>query len=107
MFRLLLPYNKTILKMNIGISLFLTLISSIILLRLPSSHSPVYLILRVYVSCLMSGGFMMSAFYYELTKKKEYYFYYNLGLSKIRLIFNAYLLGFITVVPFIILMQYV
>lgn len=55
----------------------------------------------------MTGGFMLSAFYFELTKKKEYYFYYNLGMSKSRLIFNAYLLSFITVVPLIFLMQYV
>lgn len=107
MIRLFLPYNKTVLKTNIIFSIFLTLLSSLILLAIPSPHSPTYIILRSFVVWIMTGGFLLSAFYFEITRKNEYYFYYNLGLSKIKLLFTAYLLSFIFVLPVLVFMQYV
>jgi hypothetical protein len=107
MIRLFLPYNKTILRTNIVFSIFLSLLSSLILLAMPSSHSQTYIILRSFVVWIMTGGFLISAFYFDITRKNEYYFYYNLGLSKIKLLLNAYLLSFLFVIPIIFLLQYV
>lgn len=107
MIRLLLPYNKTILKTNIIFSIFLTLLSSLILLPLPSPHSPSFIVIRSFVIWIMTGGFMLSAFYFEIARKNEYYFYYNLGLSRIKLLLTAYLLCFIFVIPVLIILQYV
>jgi hypothetical protein len=105
--RLFLPYNKTILKTNIIFSLFLTLLSSVILLSMPSTHSATYLILRSYVVWILTGGFLLSAFYFEITRKNEFYFYYNLGLSKVKLLFSAYLLSIVAVIPILFIMLYV
>lgn len=55
----------------------------------------------------MTGGFLISAYYFEITKKNEYYFYYNLGLSKIRLLLVAYVLHVISVLPLLLILQYV
>jgi len=107
MIRLFLPYNKTILKTNIIFSIFLTLLSGAILLSIPSTHSPAYIIIRSFVIWMMTGGFLLSAFYFEITRKNEYYFYYNLGLSKIRLLSNAYLLSFIFVITILYILQFV
>ena len=107
MIRLFLPYNKTILKTNIIFSVFLTMLSSMILLALPSPHSPTYIIIRSFMVWIMTGGFLLSAFYFEITRKNEYYFYYNLGLSKIKLLLIAYLLSFLFVIPILFILQYV
>ena len=107
MIRLFLPYNKTILKTNIIFSLFLTILSSLLLLPIPSSHSPAYIVIQSFVIWIMTGGFLLSSFYFEITRKNEYYFYYNLGLSKIKLLLTAYLLGFVFVIPILVVLHYV
>jgi len=88
--RLLLPYNKTILKTNIIFSIVLTFLSSLAFLAKESIHSPIYLIIALYTFWIMTGGFLLSAYYFEITRKNEYYFYYNLGLSKIKLLLITY-----------------
>jgi len=115
MTKLLLPYNKTILKINIIFSIILTLISRAIpviasqLFNLPlkSTHSQIYLAIWYYIIWIMTGGFFLSIFYFEVARKNEYYFYYNLGLSKIKLISFTYILHLIFILPLLYLLQYV
>ena len=107
MIRLLLPYNKTILKNNLILSVFLSILSILRFLALPTRHSIAYLIIFIYTAWILTGGFLLSASYFEMTRKNEYYFYYNLGISKIKLILTAYLLNFIFVVPLLIALYYV
>ena len=107
MTRLVLPYNKTILKTNIIFSIVLTLISSLVFLTKESSHSPIYLAVAFYVFWIMTGGFLLSAFYFEISRRNEYYFYYNLGLSKTKLILITYALHLIFILPLLFILQYV
>jgi hypothetical protein len=107
MIRLLLPYNKTILKTNIVFSIFLTMLSGLLFLTKTSQHSPAYIIIFSFIIWLMTGGFLLSAFYFEISRKNEYYFYYNLGYSKIKLLLAAYLLNFLFVIPAIYILRYV
>ena len=107
MIRLLLPYNKTILKNNLILSVFLSILSILRFLALPTRHSIAYIIIFIYTAWILTGGFLLSASYFEMTRKNEYYFYYNLGISKIKLILTAYLLNFIFVVPLLIALYYV
>jgi hypothetical protein len=106
MIRLFLPYNKTILKTNIVFSVFLTMLSGLLFLTKTSPHSPVYIIIFAFIVWIMTGGFFLSAFYFEISRKNEYYFYYNMGISKIRLLLNAYLLNFLFVIPIIYILRY-
>jgi hypothetical protein len=92
MTRLFLPYNKTILKINIIFSVVLTFLSSLLFLAKKSIHSPVYLIIVLFTFWIMTGGFLLSAYYFEISRSNEYYFYYNLGLSKIKLLLITYTL---------------
>jgi hypothetical protein len=105
--RLFLPYNLTILKTNIILSIFLTALSSVILLAIPTSHTPVFVIIRSFVIWIMTGGFLLSVFYFEITRKNEYYFYYNLGLSKLKLILVTYTLHVIVILPLLFILNYV
>ena len=107
MTRLLLPYNKSILKTNIALSVILTLLSAMVFLAKESPHSPLYLVIFLYVFWLMTGGFLMSAFYFNISRKNEYYFYYNLGLSKLKLLLFTYALHAILILPLIVILQYV
>ncbi len=107
MTKLFLPYNKTILKINCIFSIVLTLLSSVVFFTMKSSHSPIYLAIEFYAFCLMTGGFLLSAFYFEISRKSEYYFYYNLGLSKIKLLLITYVLHMIFILPLIFILQYV
>lgn len=107
MTRLLLPYNKTILKLNIIFSIVLTFISSLSFILKESGHSFVYLTIAYYSFWIMTGGFILSAFYFELSRKNEYYFYYNLGISKIKLLLFAYTLHAVFVLPLLIILPYV
>lgn len=107
MIRLLLPYNKTILKTNIIFSVFLTMLSGLLFLAKTSTHSPAYIIIFSFIVWILTGGFLLSAFYFEVTRKNEYYFYYNMGLSKIKLLLTAYLLNFLFVLPILYILQYV
>jgi hypothetical protein len=107
MIRLFLPYNKTILKTNIVLSIFLTMLSSLLFLARPSTHTPTYIVFYIFIVWILTGGFLLSAFYFDISRKNEYYFYYNLGLSKIRLLFNAYLLNSLFIIPFLYILQYV
>ena len=107
MTRLLLPYNKTILKLNIIFSLVLTFLSSLLFLSKKSSHSPIFLIIAFYAFWIISGGFFLSAYYFEITRKNEYYFYYNLGISKIKLLLLTYSLHIIFILPLLYILQYV
>jgi len=107
MTRLFLPYNKTILKLNIVFSIVLTFLSSLAFLSKKSSDSPIYLIIVFYIFWIMTGGFFLSAYYFEITRKNEYYFYYNLGISKIKLLLLTYSLHFIFILPLLYVLQYV
>ena len=107
MIRLFLPYNKTILKINIIFSVFLTVLSSLVFLARPSPRSPAFIIICSFIVWIMTGGFLLSAFYFEISRRNEYYFYYNLGISKIKLLISAYLLNFIIVTPLLYIMHYV
>jgi len=115
MYRLFLPYNKTILKLNIVFSIFLTAISisasksalAIFSDSVKTHPSPVYLILGSYLFWILTGGFLMSAYYFEIARINEYYFYYNIGLSRIRLLLFTYLLHIIIVVPILFIIHYV
>jgi hypothetical protein len=107
MIRLLLPYNKTILKTNLIFSVFLTIPTILRFLAIPSRHSTAYIVIFIYTVWILTGGFLLSGSYYEMRRKNEYYFYYNLGISKIKLILSAYLLNFIFVVPLLIALCYV
>ena len=103
MTRLLLPYNKTILKINIIFSSLLAIISSAIIkttsdlvgLAEKAPPSMLHLLIWYFIIWILTGGFFLSAFYFEITRKNEYYFYYNLGLSKTKLILFAYTLHMI------------
>lgn len=115
MTRLLLPYNKTILKINIIFSTVLSIISDIVIKITSASvgledkdpQSTLHLAIWYYIVWLMTGGFFLSAFYFEIARKNEYYFYYNLGLSKIKLILFTYLLHILIILPFLFILQYV
>jgi hypothetical protein len=107
MTKLFLPYNKTILKTNIILSIVLTLISSLVFLTKESSHSPIYLAITYYAFWIMTGGFLLSVFYFEISRKNEYYFYYNLGLGKIKLLMITYALHTIFILPLLFILQYV
>lgn len=107
MISLFLPYNITILRINIFLSIMLTFLSSLLLLALPSSHSMGYLIICIFLVWILSGGFLLSSLYYEWARGQEYYFYYNLGISKLKLILTSYLLHLLIAVPFIISLLYV
>jgi hypothetical protein len=115
MTRLLLPYNKTILKINIIFSSILAIISSVIItigsdlvgLEDKDPQSPLHLVIWYYIIWIMTGGFFLSAFYFEITRKNEYYFYYNLGLSKTKLILFAYTLHLIFILPLLYILKYV
>jgi len=115
MTKLLLPYNKTILKINVIFSSILAIISSAIIkitsdlvgLEVKDPQSPLHLIIWYYIIWIMTGGFFISAFYFEITRKNEYYFYYNLGLSKTKLILFAYTLHIIFIIPLLYILQYV
>jgi hypothetical protein len=115
MTRLLLPYNKTILKTNIIFSSILAIISSAIIkitadlvgLEEKDPQSLLHLLIWYYIIWIMTGGFFLSAFYFEITRKNEYYFYYNLGLSKTKLILFTYALHIIFILPLLYILQYV
>ncbi|HEX2968754.1 MAG TPA: hypothetical protein VHO46_06580 [Bacteroidales bacterium] len=107
MHKLFLPCYKTILKTNIIFSIILTLLSSVVVLGGSSHHSSVYLIIRSFITWIMTGGFLLAAFHFNITRKNEYYFYYNLGISKTRLFLITYALHFLLMLPFIYILQYV
>jgi len=115
MTRLLLPYNKTILKLNIIFSSVLALISSAIvkatadLMGIVEKDPPsfLHLLILYFIIWILTGGFFLSAFYFEVTRKNEYYFYYNLGISKMKLILLTYSLHLIFVAPLLYILQYV
>lgn len=115
MMNLFLPYNKTILKINIIFSIILALISSLFIkviseslaLKEKTPHSILHLAIWYYIIWIMTGGFLLSAYYFEVTRKNEYYFYYNLGLTKIKLILFAYILHIIFILPLLYILQYV
>jgi hypothetical protein len=107
MTRLLLPYNKTILKLNVVFSIVLTFLSCLLFLSKKSSHSLLYIIIAFYVFWIMTGGFFLSAYYFEITRKNEYYFYYNLGISKVKLLLFTYSLHVIFILPLLFILQYV
>jgi hypothetical protein len=103
---LFLPINKSILKLNIIFSASFAFLFSVMAL----SHLIKYVILLfilVFVISILSAGFFLSVFFFELSRKNEYYFYYNLGLSKIKLLFLTYLLHIIFILPFLIILYYV
>ena len=107
MTRLLLPYNKSILKLNIVFSIVLTFLSSLAFLSKESSHSAIFLVIAYYAFWIMTGGFFLSAYYFEITRKNEYYFYYNIGISKIKLLLLTYSLHMIFILPLLYVLQYV
>ncbi len=106
MTRLLLPYNKTILKLNIVFSTVLTFLSYLLLSK-ESSHSPMFLVISAFAFWIMTGGFLLSAYYFEISRKNEYYFYYNMGISKIKLLILTYTLHLIFILPLLYILQYV
>lgn len=107
MTRLFLPYNMTILKTNIILSIVLTFISGLVFLTKESTYSPIYLTIAYYVFWIMTGGFLLSVFYFEISRKNEYYFYYNLGIGKIKLLLITYALHMIFIIPLLFILQYV
>ncbi len=115
MTKLLLPYNKSILKTNIVFSLILAFISTLIsgiyskLLSAPEKQlqSILHQFTGHYVVWILTGGFLLSAFYFEVTRKNEYYFYYNIGLGKMKLLYYTYALHLIFIVPILSIMKYV
>jgi len=115
MTRILLPYNKTILKLNIIFSSILALISSVIikttsdLVGLAEKDPPswLHLLIWYFIIWVLTGGFFLSAFYFDVTRKNEYYFYYNLGISKIKLFLLTYSLHLIFILPLLFVLQYV
>jgi hypothetical protein len=115
MTKLFLPYNKTILKINVIFSSVLALFSSSFIriisktfgLEDQDPQSLLHLFLWHYIIWLITGGFLLAAYYFEVARKKEYYFYYNLGLSKVKLILIAYTLHLIIILPLLYILQYV
>jgi hypothetical protein len=115
MTRLLLPYNKTILKLNIIFSSVLALISSAIIratsdlagLAEKDPPSLLHLLIWYFIIWILTGGFFLSAFYFDVTRKNEYYFYYNLGISKIKLFLLTYSLHLIFILPLLYVLRYV
>jgi len=115
MTNLFLPYNKTILKINVIFSTILSAISSAIiqttsdLVELEKKDPPsvTHLLLWYFIIWILTGGFFIAAFYFEITRKNEYYFYYNLGLSKTKLILLTYTMHILLVLPLLYILQYV
>lgn len=107
MIKLFLPYNKTILKVNLAFSILLTILSGLLFFFAKSSHSFTHRLLQYYVVWVLTGGFLLAVYYFEISRKNEYYFYFNLGIGKIRLIFLAYCLNVIFVLPLIFVLLYV
>jgi len=115
MTKLLLPYNKTILKTNIIFSVFLafisTLVSVIFSKELPPAENPINSIFQQgvshYIFWILTGGFILSVYYFEVARNNEYYFYYNLGLGKMKLIILTYTLHLLFIGPLLYLLKYV
>lgn len=113
--KILLPYNKTILKINLIFSTILSIISALIIkstsnlvgIKDKEPQLTLHTFLWYYIIWLITGGFFLSAYYFEIARKNEYYFYYNLGLSKTRLILFTYTLHIIIILPLLYILQYV
>jgi hypothetical protein len=115
MTKLFLPYNKTILKINVIFSSvlailtggFIKIISDSAAFEDKDPESLLHHIIRQFIVWLMTGGFFFAVYYFEIARKKEYYFYYNLGLSKVKLILIAYTLHLTIILPLLYILQYV
>lgn len=115
MTKLLLPYNKSILKTNVIFSIILafisTMISGIYSKLLPASENPVQTLIHQfashYVFWIMTGGFLLSVYYFEVTRKNEFYFYYNLGIGKIKLLLFTFALHLLFILPILYILKYV
>jgi hypothetical protein len=102
-----LPYFNVVLTINLVFSpiatIFSTLISKPFLIE---QEITLHKVISTFILFFSTGGFLIGATYYELARKNEYYFYYNLGISKIRLIFINYLFHVILMIPFLIFAYY-
>jgi hypothetical protein len=92
MVRLIIQYYKSLLLMNVIISICLGLMSLII----GKYGFPI---------CFMTGGYVLSILYYELSKQKQYYFYFNKGLSKQTLYITSFIINTILGIIIVLLIK--
>jgi hypothetical protein len=105
--RLFLPFNKTIIKVNLIFSVFLTILSVLMFFSEFPSGNIIHILLLSFIIIFLTGGFLLSFFYFELSRKNEYYFYYNMGITKIKLLIMAYMLHLIFIIPLVVIIYYV
>jgi len=101
MIRKVLTYHREIFKINLPLSVIVTLLSCTV-------HPEIRMEKLIYVFSLsfLGGGFVLGLLYFEFFRYREYYFYYNLGFSKYRLILTSYLFHLAILIPVIILANY-
>jgi hypothetical protein len=107
MIKLCLLFNKTIFWTNVPVSVLLTILASLLAIDPKIEHSVIFILIFIFILCIMTGGFLLSIFYNHLYRKNEYYFYYNFGLSKLKLISAAYIFHFVFITPLIVILFYV
>jgi len=97
-----IPYCLLVFKIDLLVSIAVTVITSTLSPKGITFESMSYIFMLSY----FSGGFLLGIFFFEIARKQEYYFYYNLGISKLRLVLISYLFNLVIILPFLIIAAY-
>ena len=97
-----IPYCLLVFKIDLLVSIAVTVITSTLSPKGITFESMSYIFMLSY----FSGGFLLGIFFFEIARKQEYYFYYNLGISKLRLVLISYLFNLVIILPFLIISAY-
>ncbi len=97
-----IPYCLLVFKIDLLVSIAVTVITSTLSPKGITFESMSYIFMLSY----FSGGFLLGILFFEIARKQEYYFYYNLGISKLRLVLISYLFNLVIILPFLIIAAY-
>ena len=97
-----IPYCLLVFKIDLLVSIAVTVITSALSPKGITFESMSYIFMLSY----FSGGFLLGILFFEIARKQEYYFYYNLGISKLRLVLISYLFNLVIILPFLIIAAY-
>jgi len=97
-----IPYCLLVFKIDLLVSIAVTVITSTLSPKGITFESMSYIFMLSY----FSGGFLLGILFFEIARKQEYYFYYNLGISKLRLVLISYLFNLVIILPFLIISAY-
>jgi hypothetical protein len=95
-----LPYCFELLKISVPVTILITILTA---LRLSDQLTVERLAHWLFIGFL-TGGYISGFLFFEFSRYREYYFYNNLGLSKLRLVFTAWMFHLLVSIPLIILM---